>query len=147
MCLPTSARSRKVTVAGVLVASISCSDSAPRDPCDPVDPVLAQSSFVVVVQPTAGLRVSSPLRVRGCSRTFESNVVWELRSRAGRILASGHTSGGGVSGVAPFSFSADFTVSAAEVGHLRVFEPDVSDGEGFPGGRSVIPLVLLPSPE
>jgi hypothetical protein len=93
------------------------------------------------------MRASSPLRVHGCSRTFESNVVWELRARDGRILASGHTSGGGVSGAAAFSFSAEFTVSAAEVGHLRVFQPDVSDGEGFPGGRTVIPLVLLPSLE
>ncbi len=134
-------------IAGLLMTSMACADSAPRDPCDPVDPVLAQSSFVVVVNPTAGLRASSPLHVHGCSRTFESNVVWELRARDGRILASGPTSGGGVSGAAPFSFSAAFTVSAAEVGHLRVFQPDVSDGEGFPGGRTAVPLVLLPSPE
>jgi len=134
-------------IAWLLVASMACADSAPPDPCDPVDPVLAQSSFVVVVNPTAGQRASSPLHVRGCSRTFESNVVWELRARDGRILASGYTSGGGVSGAAAFSFSAAFTVSAAEVGHLWVFEPDASDGEGFPGGRTVIPLVLLPSPE
>jgi hypothetical protein len=138
---------RSFVGAGLLVASIACAESTPRDPCDPVDPVLAQSSFVVVVTPAAGMRASSPLRVHGCSRTFESNVVWELRARDGRILASGHTSGGGVSGAAAFAFSAAFTVSAAEVGHLRVFEPDVSDGEGFPGGHTVIPLVLLPSPE
>ena len=131
--------------AAFLVASIACSDSAPPDPCDPIDPVLADSSFVVVVEPTAGHRAPSPLRVRGCSRTFESNVVWEIHARDGRVLASGHTSGGGVSGASPFSFSAEFTVSAPELGHLVVFEHDESDGEGFPGGRSVIPLVLLPS--
>ena len=107
--------------------------------------MLADSSFVVVVEPTAGLRAPSPLHIRGCSRTFESNVVWELRARDGRVLASGHTSGGGAEGAAAFSFSAPFTVSAPELGHLVVFEPDESDGEGFPPGRAVIPLVLLRS--
>jgi hypothetical protein len=130
-----------------LLASIACSDSAPHDPCNPIDPVLARSSFVAVIEPTAGVRASSPLQVRGCSRTFESNVVWQLRSHDGSILASGHTSGGGAEGVAAYSFSATFAVSAPELGHLDVFEPDESDGEGFPGGRSTIPIVLLPSPE
>ena len=134
-------------LAGLLVAAIACGDSAPRDPCGALDPVLADSSFVLVVEPAPGQRVSSPLRVRGCSRTFESNVVWELRSRDGSSLASGHTSGGGVSGAAAFSFASPFTVPGPELGHLEVFEPDESDGEGFPGGRSVVPLVLVPSPE
>jgi hypothetical protein len=132
---------------GLLLGLAACSNPAAPDPCEPIDPVLADSSFVVVVNPTAGVRASSPLQVRGCSRTFESNVVWELRSRDGRPLASGHTSGGGVSGAEAFSFSAAFTVSAPELGHLEVFEPDESDGEGFPPGRSLIPLILLPSPE
>jgi hypothetical protein len=134
-------------VAGFLVFSVACGGSVYPDPCDPIDPLLAASSFVVVVEPTAGLRTSSPLRVLGCSRTFESNVVWEVRARDGRILASGHTSGGGVSGAANFSFSAVFTVSEPELGLLEVFEPDESEGEGFPAVRSVIPIVLLPGPE
>ncbi len=82
----------------------------------------------------------------GCSRTFESNVVWELQDRRGRTVASGHTSGGGVDGAGPFSFEAVFSVDEPQLGHLIVFEPDVSDGEGFPGGRAVVPLVLVPPP-
>jgi hypothetical protein len=131
-------------LSALLAVSIACGGSAPSGPCDPVDPVLANSSFVLVVAPTPGMRAPSPIQVRGCSRTFESNVVWELRARDGRVLGSGHTSGGGVDGAATFSFSVDFAVSVPEVGHLVVFEPDESDGEGFPGGRSVIPLILLP---
>jgi hypothetical protein len=137
----------RYSVAGFLVLSVACGGSAPPGPCDPIDPLLATSSFVVVVEPTAGLRTSSPLRVLGCSRTFESNVVWEVRARDGRILASGHTSGGGVSGAANFSFSAAFSVSEPELGLLEVFEPEESEGEGFPAVRSVIPIVLLPGPE
>jgi hypothetical protein len=119
---------------------------APRaSPCDPVDPVLADSSFVVVTEPRPGARAASPLAVRGCSRTFESNVVWELRARDGRIVASGHTTGGGVDGAAAFSFSAAFGVDEPQLGHLEVFAEDASGGEGFPPGRTVVPLVLLPA--
>ena len=37
-----------------------------------------------------------------------------------------------------------YSLPAQEVGHLEVFEEDVSDGEGFPPGRTVLPLVLKP---
>jgi hypothetical protein len=133
-------------LAALLMASVTCGGPAAIEPCDPIDPVLAASSFVVVLEPIAGQRVSSPLRVHGCSRTFESNVVWELHARDGRVLTSGHTSGGGVSGASEFSFAATFTISESEVGHLLVYERDESNGEGFPTGRSVIPLVLVPGP-
>ena len=122
-----------------------CAQTPAVDPCAPVDPVLSASSFVVVTSPAPGTRVSSPFDVRGCSRTFESNVVWELRARDGGVLGSGHTSGGGVSGAAAFTFSAEFRVDRAQLGHLELFEPDASDGEGFPPGRIVIPLVLRPA--
>ena len=72
--------------------------------------------------------------------------MWELHARDGRILAAGHTSGGGVSGASDFSFTAAFSISKPEVGHLIVFERDESNGEGFPTGRTVTPLVLLPGP-
>jgi len=52
---------------------------------------------------------------------------------------------GGVSGPADFSFEVSYPVSAAQLGHLEVFEVDASEGEGFPPGRSVIPLVLMAS--
>ena len=134
------------SLCGLLVFLVACGDSAPADPCDSTDPVLAASSFVLVVEPTGGLRTGSPVRVRGCSRTFESNVVWELRARDGRVLASGHTSGGGYAGAAAFEFTAEFTVPEPQVGQLEVFEPDESDGEGFRSSRTIIPLVLIPGP-
>jgi hypothetical protein len=36
------------------------------------------------------------------------------------------------------------SVSQRQIGHLEVFEEDVSDGAGFPPPRDVIPLVLQP---
>jgi hypothetical protein len=55
--------------------------------------------------------------------------------------------GGGVSGASPFEVSAEFTVSAPEVGQLEVFEEDASGGEGFPPSRTIVPMVLMPGPE
>ena len=133
-----------ISISALLSLSIACADSALATPCDGIDPVLSASSFVLVVTPTEGLRTASPVLVRGCSRTSESNVVWELRGRDGRVLGSGHTSGGGFSGLAAFEFSAEFTVSEPEVGQLEVSEVDDSDGEGFPPSRTILPLVLIP---
>ena len=93
-----------------LLFAAACGDTVMTTPCAGIDPVLASSSFVLVVEPVEGSRNASPVRVAGCSRTSESNVVWEIRGRDGRVLGSGYTSGGGFSGPADFEFLADFTV-------------------------------------
>jgi len=111
-----SCRSAALMVVSLsLLVSAACEHSSGTSPCDPVDPVLAASSFVLVTDPAPGARVSSPMRVRGCSRTFESNVVWELHARDGGILASGHTTGGRVSGADMFVFPVVFTASPSLV--------------------------------
>lgn len=114
------------------------------DACDSSDGALDQAAFVIATQPVAGARVSSGFPVRGCSRTFERNVQWRLRSRDGSIAQQGFTTGGGVDGAGPFSFTVNFDVAERQIGHLEVYEEDVSDGEGFPPGRTVLPLVLQP---
>ena len=44
----------------------------------------------------------------------------------------------------PFAFSVPFGVGERQVGELEASEEDASDGEGFPPGRTVLPLVLCP---
>lgn len=111
-----------------------CSDTA----------AIPESAFVIATTPTAGSSVQSGFAVAGCSRTFESNVNWKLTGRSGNVLASGNTSGGGVDGPAGFAFNVSYSISQSEIGHLEVYEEDASDGEGFPPGKTVIPLVLQP---
>jgi heat shock protein HslJ len=101
-----------------------------------------QSAFVFATSPRSGDRLPSGSLVEGCSRTFESTVNWTLFDRAGTELASGFTSGGGVDGPAPFSFTVTYDVDGEQVGWLEVFEVDVSGGEGFPPPRDVVPVVL-----
>ena len=112
--------------------------------CDNDDGAFNEGAFVVATEPEAGERVTTGFEVKGCSRTFESNLQWKLLGRDGSVLASGNTQGGGVDGPGSFSFTVPYDVDTMQIGHLEVFEEDVSDGEGNPPGRTVLPLVLKP---
>ena len=134
-------------VAGLLVAGMAgCVQPPPAsvDNCTNADGAFNDAAFVVTTDPVAGARVSGGFGVTGCSRTFESTVVWRLLARDGSVLAEGTTQGGGVDGPGGFAFTIPFAVTERQIGHLEVFEEDASDGEGFPPGRTVVPLVLLP---
>ncbi len=119
-------------------------DSEEADNCANDDGAFDEAAFVIATEPEAGERVESGFAVEGCSRSFEGNVQWKLIGRDGSELASGNTQGGGVDGPGEFSFTVPYSVDTKQIGHLEVFEEDVSDGEGFPPGRPVVPLVLMP---
>jgi hypothetical protein len=112
------------------------------EPCEDRTGVLASASFVLVTTPRAGATVEPGFEVAGCSRTFESTVQWRLVGRDGTVLARGFASGGGVDGPAPFRFVVEHAPAEPLLVHLETFELDASDGEGFPPGRTVLPLVL-----
>ena len=131
-------------LSSVLLAGCAATAGDGGGACDLSDGALDDADFVIATAPAAGARVESGFGVSGCSRTFESTVVWRLRARNGSLLGQGTATGGGVDGPGPFAFSVPFTVGERQVGHLEVFEEDASDGEGFPPGRTVLPLVLLP---
>ena len=122
-----------------VLAGCSGGESA-SDLCADKDGVLKRSSFVFVDSPASGERVTSGFRVSGCSNTFEANVAWRLRARDGRKLATGFTQGGSRE-PGPFSFVVRYTIGAAEVGQLEVYEPSVTS-EGFPTVKNVMPLIL-----
>ena len=128
----------------LLVAGLIGCQSLPPAACDNTDGALDNAAFVFVTSPTVGQRVGPGFVVSGCSRTFESNFVWRLLARDGSELASGYATGGGVDGHAAFSFTVPYSIAERQIGHLEVFEEDVADGEGFPPGRNVVPLVLMP---
>jgi hypothetical protein len=135
----------KLALAGLMVAGGCATQGAqPGDACDNADGALSDAAFVIATAPDAGERVQSGFEVTGCSRTFESTVVWRLVARDGTVLNQGNTTGGGVDGFGPFAFSVPFAVTERQIGHLEVFEEDASDGEGFPPGRNVLPVVLMP---
>ena len=120
-------------------------DLAPK-PVDPdFDPPRKEiGSFVFVASPASGASVRSGFKLTGTSRTFESNVSWNLVDRSGEAIASGHTQGGGVDGPDSFTTEIEFSVAERQLGHLEVYEEDASDGEGPPPAFNRIPLVLEP---
>lgn len=128
-----------------LITLASCTNGGQAaDACANDDGAFNEAAFVITTEPDAGERVESGFAVKGCSRTFESNVNWKLVGKDGSELASGNTQGGGVDGPGDFSFTVPYDVDTRQIGHLEVFEEDASDGEGFPPGRTVLPLVLNP---
>jgi len=131
-----------VVVLAAILAALGAVSWAQDDSCADPSGVLAESAFVVVTAPVAGAEVDSGFAVSGCSRTFESTINWRLLEGHGREIASGFANGGGPDGPGAFRFTVDFEVSRSQLGHLEVFEVDASDGEGFPPGRTVLPLVL-----
>ncbi len=101
-----------------------------------------KAAFVFVETPRSGDRVSSGFTVKGCSSTFEGNVIWILRSRTGRVLARGHTQGGSQA-PGSFEFTVSYTVAVQQIGQLEVDEPRVTS-EGYPPTRNVLPVLLTP---
>ncbi|MEM8793030.1 MAG: Gmad2 immunoglobulin-like domain-containing protein [Pseudomonadota bacterium] len=138
----------RIALAGLLLTAACMNGETPPvatpGSCDNTDGALSSAAFVIAEEPIAGARVSSGFSVRGCSRTFESTVVWRLLARDGSVLNEGFTTGGGVDGVGPFAFTVPYSVAERQIGHLEVFEEDASDGEGFPPGRTILPVVLQP---
>ena len=110
------------------------------------DATLPDAALVIVFEPASGATVSSGFEVSGCSRTHESNVNWRLLDRSGAVLADGFTSGGGFDGPGEFSFTVEYESAERQLAHLEVFEVDVSEGEGFPPPREVVPLWLDAAP-
>ncbi len=106
------------------------------------NPTLPDDSLVIVQSPSAGDEVESGFVASGCSRTFESNVQWRLLGRSGDVLSSGFTSGGGLDGPAAFQFSVEFEDLERQVALIEVFEEDMSEGEGFPPPRAVVPVII-----
>jgi Immunoglobulin-like domain of bacterial spore germination len=137
-------RNAGFATASILLAGCASLPTGAPAGCDNADGALDDAAFVIATAPPAGARVSSGFGVSGCSRTFESTVVWRLHARDGSLLGQGTATGGGVDGFGPFAFAVPFSVAERQVGTLEVFEEDASGGEGFPPGRTVLPLVLLP---
>lgn len=104
-------------------------------------------SLAVTYSPNPGDKVSSPIKVFGCSRSFESVIHYKLVARDGTILAEGgELSGGGVDG--PEIFSLEISYDKTQINRalnpalLIIEEDDPSGGEGFTPTKTVTPLLL-----
>ena len=134
---------RRLLPLAIAAALAGCGGSGGNaDVCSNADGALGAAAFVFVETPGSGDRVSSGFEVKGCSSTFEGNVVWLLRRRDGRRLAGGVTQGGSLE-PGPFSFQVEYAIAARQVGRLEVGAPRVTS-EGFPPVTNVVPIVLAP---
>lgn len=125
-------------------AEATASATPEGDACASLAPEAAEAAFTFVTNLVSGAVLESGTLVEGCSRTFESHVPYRLLDREGNVLVESFTMGGGVDGAAPFEFTIEYDVDAAQIGHLFVGGDDPSGGAGFPPVLNQIPVVLLP---
>jgi germination protein M len=98
---------------------------------------------ILVVNPSPGEAVTSPMRVTGTANTFEATFNYRLEDAQGNELAKDvvtATSGSGTRGT--FDFTVPFTVDSAQDGKLVVFELSAEDGSVI--HEREIPLRLVP---
>lgn len=100
--------------------------------------------IIDVQQPQPYDIVGPDLMVAGQSLTFEGNVQWFLSEGHDHLNGFITNSGGGVT---QFQFTitgiGDTAMKLPRL-FLTVFEEDVSDGEGFPPPRVVVPVLYGP---
>jgi Immunoglobulin-like domain of bacterial spore germination/Sporulation and spore germination len=95
-------------------------------PLQPSDPMEVQGS-VWIIDPQNGAEVPTTFTVNGRGAFFEANVRWELL-KDGDVVDEGFTTAEEGMTLSPYSFEV-----TAEPGDyvLRVFDEDMSGGEGF----------------
>ena len=105
------------------------------------DPMQVQAT-VWIIDPQEGDEVSSPFTVEGRGAFFEANVSWQLfrwDGGAGELVDEGFTTADEGMTLSPYSFEVE-----AEPGEylLRVYDADMSDGEG-PGEQEDTKRVVV----
>ncbi len=100
-------------------------------------PIVGSSAQIL---PTAPRGWQSFAHHRGAGLGFRPGP--RLSDRTGAVLASGHSSGGGIDGAAPFTFTVEYESAEHRIAPLEVFEEDVSEGQGYPPPRAVVPVVI-----
>lgn len=103
-------------------------------------------AYISIDEPESGQILASPIMLTGCSRTFESNVVYQLMSYDKVLLAMGFTNGGGVDGSEEYSTEIHFDITSPTLAYLRVYEANPADIEErrFMVPINKITLFLMP---
>jgi hypothetical protein len=98
---------------------------------------------IVVVAPSVGARVSSPVVISGTANVYEATVSVRILDGAGAEIATrftNATSGSGTRGT--YSVAVPFPITREQTGMVEVFEVSARDGSRVNAVR--IPVTLLP---
>ncbi len=97
----------------------------------PAEPTAADPSAlspVLIETPIDGATVTSPVRIRGSSDTFEATVVWEVTSPDGGTAQGGSTMGGTLGNRKPFAVTVDLPPGTYT---FRAYADDMETGGVF----------------
>ena len=92
--------------------------------------LVSARGFIVVRQPLANSRVTSPLAISGDASVFEATLNWRVVDTAGRPLGEGiATASAGAPERGTFAIAATYADPAADtLGTVEVFERSPKDG-------------------
>jgi len=106
-------------------------------------------AYVAIAEPYSGQIIQSPFVLKGCSRTFESNVVYQLVTHDRQMLIMQFTMGGGVDGSEEYEAVLEFEITEPTLAYLRVYEANPADLSElkFIVPMNRITLLLMPPDE
>ena len=91
--------------------------------------VEAVTPFVLILSPTPGQTVTSPLTITGISNTFEATVQYTVTDPDGLILDEGFTTATAGNGVwGEFSITVDIDLPQSGLGAVIAFQDDMESG-------------------
>ena len=108
------------------------------------DPRMVSDRIALADSPSVhpGGTLTRTFTVAGAARTFEANVVWDVKDASGNVVANGHTTASLGTSAIWGTFSTQVTLPATVTGNvtLRVYE--VSPKDGTQQGVVSVPLVV-----
>ena len=116
------APTRTATTPPAAVATASARPSATA--------LVSAKGSIVVRQPLANDRITSPATISGDASVFEAALSWRITDSAGRVFAEGNTTAsGGAPGRGTYSITATFAPPASDIiGIVEVFDRSPRDG-------------------
>lgn len=145
---PATARPATPTTAVATATATPTPSPAPSASASPApspspSPLVSVRGNLIVEQPSAAARVTSPLTAAGRARVFEAALVWRLVDVNGRELAKDFTTASmGAPEFGTFSFPIAFRVTAETSAYVEIFTNSPRDGSVDELVR--VPVTLLP---
>lgn len=148
--IPAPATARPATPTAALATATAAPTPTPSPspspsptPSPSPSPLVSVRGNIIVEQPRAAARVTSPVTAAGRARVFEAALMWRVVDQGGREIAKGFgTASMGAPDFGTFAIPIAFRVSAETAATIEVFTNSPRDGSIDEIVR--VPVTLLP---
>ena len=108
------------------------------------DPRMVSDRIALADSPSVrpGGTVTRTFTVAGAARTFEANVVWDVKDASGKVVANGHTTASLGTSAVWGTFSTQVSLPSNVTGNVTLELYEVSQKDGTQQGIVAVPLVV-----